>query len=63
VSDLALLDLSRHSLHGANDVIDQFFSPPCEKPSQRFISDQARSKRSRFITLFQAATKSLTKFS
>ena len=28
-----------------------------------FRSDHARSKRSRFITLFQAATKSCTNFS
>ena len=38
------------------------FVPSLSEAVGRFCYDQARSKRSRFITLFQAATKSWTNF-
>ena len=38
-------------------------SSPCQQPRSRLCHDQARSKRSRFMTLFHAATKSCRNFS
>ena len=56
MSQLPSDDLPGHALHGLGDIAEQPLP-------LLLLRHQARSKRSAFITLFQAATKSCTNFS
>lgn len=44
------------------DLLADRFLPPYQLPRRRTCYDRAISKRSRFMTLFQTATKSWTNF-